>query len=204
MHRLRPWVVGGARGAVALVVGGVLSAPAVPPDRSGVRLGRAVVVGLRAPSRAAGWEAVPAPAAAAEPAQPPPSPPPPPVVWPGAGEVTGWFGERRATHRHRGLDIHASTGTRVVAAAAGTVRHAGPAPAGFAGYGTVVVIGHEGGISTVYAHLSGVVVRRGQAVSPGQQVGAAGSTGQVDAPHLHFEVRRNGTPVDPRGWLPPR
>lgn len=135
---------------------------------------------------------------------PPPPPPPPAIVWPGSGALTGWFGEGRATHRHSGIDLQARTGAPVLAAATGTVRHAGPSPAGYAGYGTMVLIDHGGGVSTLYAHLSRVAVRRGQAVATGERVGAVGSTGQVTAPHLHFEVRRSGNPIDPRRWLPPR
>jgi len=125
-------------------------------------------------------------------------------VWPGTGAVSGWFGEGRSTHRHQGIDLRAATGAPVVAAAAGTVFHAGPAPAGYGGYGTIVLIDHGGGIATMYAHLSRVVVRQGQTVVPGDLIGAAGSTGQVTAPHLHFEVRRNGVPTDPLRWLPRR
>lgn len=147
----------------------------------------------------------PAPPPRPPPPPPPPLPPlPPPIVWPGAGAVSGGFGEKRTTHRHMGLDLRAATGAPVVAAAEGTVVHGGPAPSGYGGYGTIVLIDHGGGVVTMYAHLARANVRRGQVVAPGDLVGGAGSTGQVTSPHLHFEVRRNGVPTDPQRWLPPR
>lgn len=186
-----------------MLLASALSAAAVHRDHSPLQVRRAIAADLSGRSGAVVFALFAAPAA--EPPPPPPAPPPPPpIVWPGSGALTGWFGEARGTHRHRGIDLHAATGARVVAAAAGTVSHAGPSPAGYGGYGTIVVINHGGGISTVYAHLSRVLVRRGQGVVAGEHVGAAGATGQVTAPHLHFEVRRNGTPIDPRSWLPPR
>lgn len=193
-----------------LLLAGALLAAAVHQSPSPGRPRRALAADLSAQSGvlafsllAAAVADLPTPPPPA-PLEPPPPPPPPPIVWPGSGPLTGWFGEGRASHRHRGIDLQARTGAPVVAAAAGTVRHAGPSPAGYAGYGTIVFIDHGAGVSTMYAHLSKVLVRRGQQVVPGQPVGAVGSTGQVTAPHLHFEVRRGGTPVDPRRWLPPR
>ena len=141
--------------------------------------------------------------AASRSAAPPPAPPPD-KVWPAAGALTGWFGERRGGHRHPGIDVDGDTGDPVVAAAAGTVLTAGPSPAGYAGYGTVVIIDHDGGVVSVSAHLSRVAVRAGQAVSAGQVVGAVGTSGNVTGSHLHFEVRRGGVKVDPKSWLPKR
>ncbi|MFP5377897.1 MAG: murein hydrolase activator EnvC family protein [Acidimicrobiia bacterium] len=135
----------------------------------------------------------------------PPAPPAPPpaaaVVWPAPGPLTGWFGERRGPARHPGIDIDGATGDPVVAAAAGRVVHAGPSPAGYSGYGTVVIVDH-GEVTGIYAHLSEVVVRAGEEVAPGRRIGSIGTTGAVTGSHLHFELRRGGTPVDPRGWLP--
>lgn len=185
-----------------LTLAGALSGAAAHQDDASRPARRAVAADVSEPSGAVVFAVVAA--AAAEPSPPLLPPPPPPIVWPGSGPLTGWFGERRATHRHNGIDLQGRTGAKVAAAAAGTVAHAGPAPAGYAGYGTMVLIDHGGGIRTLYAHLSRVVVRRGQVVAPGEQIGAVGATGQVDAPHLHFELRRNGVPRDPRRWLPPR
>ncbi|HVE47572.1 MAG TPA: M23 family metallopeptidase [Acidimicrobiales bacterium] len=200
----------GARRAVALLLAGSLSAAAVHQEPSPARSRRAIAADLSAHSGvvvfsvlAAAVAELPPPPLPPPPAEPPP-PPPPAIVWPGSGPMTGWFGEGRDTHRHRGIDLQARAGAPVLAAAAGTVRHAGPSPAGYAGYGTIVLIDHGGAMSTMYAHLSSVAVRRGQQVVPGDQVGAVGSTGQVTAPHLHFEVRRGGAAIDPRRWLPPR
>lgn len=192
-----------------LLLAGALSGFAMHQEPSGVRLRRAVAADLSAHSGAIAFSVLAAavaesPVPPPAPSPPPPAPAPPPIVWPGSGPLTGWFGEGRSTHRHRGIDLQARTGAPVLAAATGTVRHAGPSLAGYAGYGTMVLIDHGGGVSTLYAHLSRVAVRRGQAVATGELVGAVGSTGQVTAPHLHFEVRRSGNPIDPRRWLPPR
>ncbi len=128
----------------------------------------------------------------------------PDIVWPARGALTGWFGERRSAHRHPGVDIDGATGDEVVAAAAGRVIVAGPAPAGYAGYGTVVIIDHGEGVTSISAHLSRTVVKAGQEVEPGQRVGSVGTSGNVTGSHLHFELRRGGVAVDPKGWLPGR
>jgi murein DD-endopeptidase MepM/ murein hydrolase activator NlpD len=125
----------------------------------------------------------------------------PAIVWPAPGHVTSPFGGRR---HHPGIDINAATGDPVTASGAGTVLLAGMAPAGYSGYGNVVLIEHSGGIATLYAHLSRVDVAIGQPVRQGQQIGAVGMTGMATGPHLHFEVRINGAPQDPVPWLPPR
>jgi murein DD-endopeptidase MepM/ murein hydrolase activator NlpD len=128
----------------------------------------------------------------------------PPRVWPATGPLTGWFGEDRPGHRHAGLDVDGETGDPVVAAAAGTVAIAGPAPKGYGGYGNIVVIDHGGGVQTVSAHLSRIDVVVGQVVDAGTLVGAIGTSGSVTGSHLHFEVRVGGVAVDPAGWLPAR
>lgn len=128
----------------------------------------------------------------------------PPIVWPASGALTGWFGERRGGRRHPGIDIDGATGDPVAAAAAGRVVAAGPAPAGYAGYGRVVIIDHGDGLTSISAHLSRVAVKVGQEVAPGQAVGAVGTSGSVTGSHLHFELRRGGGAVDPRRWLPAR
>lgn len=130
--------------------------------------------------------------------------PAPDVVWPAAGALTGWFGEPRASHRHPGIDLDGDTGAPVVAAAAGKVVAAGPSPAGYAGYGTIVMIAHGDDLVSIYAHLSGLAVRAGQQVTAGQRVGAVGTTGNVTGSHLHFELRKGGVAIDPKRWLPKR
>jgi murein DD-endopeptidase MepM/ murein hydrolase activator NlpD len=88
-------------------------------------------------------------------------------------------------------------GTPVVAAAAGTVIYAG----WLGGYGNLVVVDHGGGISTAYAHNSGYASSVGQTVSQGQVIAYSGNTGNSSGPHVHFEVRVNGSAVDPLGYL---
>ena len=116
--------------------------------------------------------------------------------------ITSRFGPRThpilgTVRNHNGIDLRASTGTPVRAAAGGEVIMAGPR----GGYGNTVVVGHGGNMATLSAHLSSVLVTPGQTVAPGQVVGLAGSTGMSTAPHLHFEVRLGGTPVNPLTYL---
>src|SRR5438477_6829133 len=126
------------------------------------------------------------------------TPAPPPLIWPAPGPITSPFGGRR---HHPGIDIDGVTGDPVVAAGQGTVLLAGAAPAGYSGYGSVVMIDHGGGISTLYAHLSRVDVAIGQTVQQGQQIGAIGATGMATGDHLHFEVRVDNKPQDPMAYL---
>jgi murein DD-endopeptidase MepM/ murein hydrolase activator NlpD len=121
-------------------------------------------------------------------------------VRPAAGRLTGWFGERRGGHKHMGIDVDGKTGDQVVAAAWGTVSHAGPAPKGYSGYGQVVIIDHDG-FQTLYAHLSRIDVAVGQIVRAGAGIGAIGTSGSVTGSHLHFEVHVGGKPVDPKTVL---
>lgn len=119
----------------------------------------------------------------------------------GAG-ITSPFGYR--THPiygdarlHAGIDFGASYGTAIKSAKSGTVIFAGS----MSGYGNVIIVDHGGGLSTLYAHQSGFAVGLNATVSQGQTVGYVGATGQVTGPHLHFEVRSNGTPVDPMNYF---
>ncbi|MFW9264687.1 murein hydrolase activator EnvC family protein [Nostoc sp. CALU 546] len=98
---------------------------------------------------------------------------------------------------HAGLDFAASYGSTIRAADSGTVIFAG----WYGGYGKAVIIDHGNGITTLYGHSSELYVADGQAVERGQAIAAVGSTGLSTGPHLHFEVRRNGTPVDPTNYL---
>lgn len=126
------------------------------------------------------------------------------LVWPADGLRTGWWGEPRGGRSHPGLDIDGETGDPVSSAGRGTVVLAGPAPAGYSGFGTLVEIDHGQGVRTLYTHLSATEVETGDVVQAGEQVGAIGSTGNVTGSHLHFEVRVGGQQVDPETWLPPR
>lgn len=98
---------------------------------------------------------------------------------------------------HAGLDFAASYGSTIRAADSGTVIFAG----WYGGYGKAVIIDHGGGITTLYGHSSELYVTEGQTVQKGQAIAAVGSTGLSTGPHLHFEVRRNGTPVNPADYL---
>jgi murein DD-endopeptidase MepM/ murein hydrolase activator NlpD len=111
----------------------------------------------------------------------------------------GWrvhpiFGDRRL---HAGIDFAANTGTPVVAAADGTVLYA----SWMSGYGNTVIIDHGGSIATLYAHNSAIAVSVGAKVRRGQRLATSGATGNVTGPHVHFEVRVGGNPVDPLGYF---
>jgi murein DD-endopeptidase MepM/ murein hydrolase activator NlpD len=116
-------------------------------------------------------------------------------IWPVSGPVTSGYGWRWG-RMHEGIDIGAPCGTPIRAAASGTIVYAG----WMDGYGNIVIIDHGGGIGTAYGHQSAIYVGGGS-VSQGQTIGAVGSTGHSTGCHLHFEVRVNGTPVDPLGYL---
>ena len=118
------------------------------------------------------------------------------LIWPVSGPVTSGFGWRWG-RMHEGIDIAVPTGTAVAAAASGRVIYAG----WMGGYGNLVVIDHGGGIATAYGHNSSIVVGYGSTVSQGQTISLSGSTGNSTGPHVHFEVRVNGSPVDPLGYL---
>ena len=124
------------------------------------------------------------------------------VVRPAPGRVTSPFHERRRGHAHAGIDIDGETGDPVRAASAGSVLIAGLSPSGYAGYGTIVLIGHAAGVTTLYAHLSRVSVAPGQKVAAGDVIGAMGCTGSCTGSHLHFEVRLADIPIDPERYLP--
>lgn len=98
---------------------------------------------------------------------------------------------------HAGLDFAASYGSTIRAADSGTVIFAG----WYGGYGRAVIVSHGKGITTLYAHTSELYVSEGQSVQKGQAIASVGSTGLSTGPHLHFEVRNNGTPVDPANYL---
>jgi murein DD-endopeptidase MepM/ murein hydrolase activator NlpD len=116
-------------------------------------------------------------------------------IWPVSGPVTSGFGWRWG-RMHEGIDIGAACGIPIRAAASGTIVYAG----WMDGYGNIVIIDHGGGMGTAYAHQSAIYVGGGS-VSQGQTIGAVGSTGHSTGCHLHFEVRVNGIPVDPLGYL---
>ena len=118
------------------------------------------------------------------------------LIWPVNGPVVSGFGMRWG-RMHEGIDIGVGYGTPIHAAASGTVVFSG----WMDGYGNFVIIDHGGGMATAYGHQSAIAVGGGQSVSQGQVIGYVGCTGHCFGPHLHFEVRINGSPVDPLGYL---
>ena len=124
------------------------------------------------------------------------------LSWPVSGPITSPFGYRMhpVFHRmilHAGIDIGVPTGTPVTAAGGGTI-----ILASYQGNcGNMIAIDHHGGLSTIYCHLSQMFVSVGQEVQRGQAIGAAGATGDATGPHVHFQVMKNGNPVDPMSYL---
>lgn len=127
-----------------------------------------------------------------------------PSIWPVFGRLESGVGGRRnpftgrGHEYHEGQDIDAAWGTPVEAAASGKITIAGWQR----GYGNVVYVDHGSGFSTRYGHLSKINVAVGQSVSIGEIIGLVGSTGRSTGPHLHYEVRINNQPVDPKPYLP--
>ena len=151
-------------------------------------------------------------AAEARPAPPPPSsgsngdPAPPPasssgLIWPVSGPIASPYGPRCLPNGdcsfHPGIDIAVPSGTPIHAAASGTVIYAG----WMGGYGNLVIVDHGSGLATAYGHQSSIAAGTGTSVSQGQVIGYSGCTGYCFGPHLHFEVRVNGEPVNPLGYL---
>lgn len=117
-------------------------------------------------------------------------------VWPARGRLTSRFGWRWQRH-HDGIDIAAPYGTQIYAAKAGRVTFAG----WYYGYGRAVIIDHGNGVSTLYGHASKLLVRTGAVVEAGALIALVGSTGDATGPHLHFEIRVNGRPLNPLKYL---
>ncbi|ABW20323.1 peptidoglycan DD-metalloendopeptidase family protein [Alkaliphilus oremlandii] len=115
---------------------------------------------------------------------------------PTRGRLTSPFGMRWG-RRHTGIDIASSKGTTVTAADAGRVSFAGRQGS----YGNLVIIDHENGYQTYYAHNSKIVINKGERVYKGQKIAEMGNTGNSTGVHLHFEVRKNGTPVNPQSFV---
>jgi murein DD-endopeptidase MepM/ murein hydrolase activator NlpD len=124
------------------------------------------------------------------------------LIYPSDSSITSDFGWRRHPilgylRFHSGIDFGASYGSTIRAADSGTIIYAG----WYGGYGNTVVINHGGGITTLYGHTSKLYVAEGQTVQPGEPIAAVGSTGLSTGPHLHFEVRKDGQPIDPLNYL---
>lgn len=120
-------------------------------------------------------------------------------VKPVTGNITSRFGavESIRDHAHMGMDIAAPNGTPIKAAADGTVKFAGI----MGGYGNLVIISHGNGVETYYGHCSKIYVTKGQEVTAGDEIAAVGSTGYSTGNHLHFEIRKDGSQVNPQKYL---
>lgn len=122
----------------------------------------------------------------------------PAFAWPVSGRVVSDFGATASGGKNDGINIATAMGAPVHASASGTVTYAGDE---LKGYGNLVLIKHSGGYTTAYAHAERLVVSKGDFVARGQVIGYSGQTGDVSSPQLHFEIRSNTTPVNPRSYL---
>jgi len=121
-------------------------------------------------------------------------------IWPVRGRITSPYGMRVINGRkdfHSGIDIRGATGTNIVAAESGRVSYSGY----MRGYGNVIILSHDEGYSTVYAHNSVNLVKKGQSIKKGSVIAKIGRTGNATGSHLHFEVRLSGKPVNPLSYL---
>jgi murein DD-endopeptidase MepM/ murein hydrolase activator NlpD len=119
-------------------------------------------------------------------------------IWPIQGKINSYFGPRGKKF-HAGIDIASPSYQEVKAAMDGEVILARESRTG---YGNVVVLRHDGGLTTIYGHMNVIIAQEGEAVRQGQAIGGVGSTGKSTGPHLHFELRQNGRPLDPRPLMP--
>ncbi len=119
-------------------------------------------------------------------------------LWPVRGRVSSNFGVRNG-RKHDGIDISASSGTPVKAAASGRVAYSDNK---IRGYGNLIIVAHSNGFNTVYAHNQVNLVRKGEKVERGQLIAKVGETGRASGPHLHFEIRDGRKPRNPRFFLP--
>ena len=116
------------------------------------------------------------------------------------GEILSYYGAPRGAHRHQGIDIRGRSGQRVLATRSGRVTYRG---SGMRGYGKTVIVDHGNGLTSLYAHNSSLLVRKGQRVKRGEAIARVGRSGNASTEHCHFEIRRRDKPVDPLGYLIP-
>jgi murein DD-endopeptidase MepM/ murein hydrolase activator NlpD len=122
----------------------------------------------------------------------------PAFAWPVSGRVISDFGATNSGGKNDGINIATTMGAPIHASASGTVTYAGDE---LKDYGNLVLVKHSGGYTTAYAHADRLVVQKGDFVARGQVIGYSGQTGDVNSPQLHFEIRNNTTPVNPRTYL---
>jgi lipoprotein NlpD len=162
----------------------------MPPEESRVQVGRA-----KLPERGEARPLdLPPPASTKTPPPQPSKPEPADFIWPARGKVIAGFAEPR----RKGIDIDGKLGDPVIAAAAGRVTYTGT---GIPGLGKLVVIKHDNGFITVYAHNKDILVKEQQAVKRGQKIAEVGNT-DADRPKLHFQIRKGSAAVDPMRYLP--
>jgi lipoprotein NlpD len=149
-----------------------------------------------APPAATDQATVPGPVASIPETKPAPAAPAADWIWPASGKVVDRFDEKR----NKGISIAGKEGDPVVASADGTVVYSG---SGLRGYGNLVILKHNDDFISAYAHNKQILVKQGQAVKRGQRIAEVGRT-DTNEPKLHFEIRRQGKPVDPLAYLPPR
>lgn len=187
------------------------SVPKVPPVAVPSPTPSAAPLPKPSPPTVTTPKAVPRPAPSPRPA-PPLRPPPRPLLapresdapklrWPTEGAVVTHFGERVAGIPSNGIDLAALYGTKVRAAAAGTVLYAGKEPERF---GQLILIDHGGGFVSAYAYLGTMTVKEGDKVAAFERIALVGKSGEAVRPTVHFELRRNNVPRDPELYLPPR
>lgn len=121
------------------------------------------------------------------------------AIKPVSGTITSRFGANESIrdHTHKGMDIAAPYGTKIVAAAKGKITHSG----WMGGYGNLIIITHENGIQTYYGHCSKLYAKVGEEVEAGETIALVGSTGFSTGNHLHFEIRKNGNQINPQKYL---
>jgi murein DD-endopeptidase MepM/ murein hydrolase activator NlpD len=171
----------------------------IPPDKM-VRVGERIVIpGVETKPRAAGKAPPDAPPAQTSPVKPVTTVGAVPSFrWPVRGRVIAGFGSSANGSQNDGIDLAVPQGTPVKAADDGVVAYAGNE---LKGYGNLVLIRHDNGYVTAYAHASEILVKRGETVKRGQVIAKSGETGSVKTPELHFEIRKGATPVDPAQFL---
>ena len=173
------------------------------PVKAGQKLAIPTIAkGAATPAPAPNAAAAPEPTASPAPAAKlPPDTKAPRFVWPHGGKVRREFAPRGKSGWHDGIDLTASKGDAVRAAAAGKVIFAGQGPKE---YGLTVIVYHTGRWTTTYSFLDKITVKDGETVKQGERIGLAGETGLATSPQVHFEIRRNRAALDPVDYLPAR
>jgi murein DD-endopeptidase MepM/ murein hydrolase activator NlpD len=124
------------------------------------------------------------------------------IIWPLRGKISSYYGKRQGRGLHTGIDIVAPKGTPIKAVADGLVIASGKGLDGFSKYGRIVILDHGNGVRTIYSHNKKNNVRSGSCIRTGDVIGEVGDSGNATGPHLHFEIRKYGNPVNPTLYLP--